>query len=333
MSDFDFGDRLRSSSDRLAAEGEQRRELAKRVIPWPLDYLQDVCHGIHPTDLIVVSAATGAGKTTLGSMLAERAAQKGRRVAFFALEAYENEIEQRILFRAICRRLSALGSYRRLTFSEWMMNCQREGELEESARRELDLDGLKTYYREERFGPDDIMRQFLAIRAEVDLIVLDHLHYVDHSESTDNAGIQVIARALRTVSLEIKTPVIAIAHLRKRDTRSDSLIPVVDDIHGSSEVSKVATKIVALASLRNTVFQSERSNISNTVIQVVKDRYAGVNGYAGVLKYNLDTQSYEDGYTLVRPTFGNKSLDLVNREDVPAWARHVCIDDQPRRQV
>jgi len=313
---------LKSSTERLATERKARVALAAKVIPTGISYLDDCLGGIHPTDLIVVSAASGAGKTTLGTLLATSAASEGRRVAFFALEAYENEIEQRILFARMCQINALHGSrHADLTFSAWMMGkCDGIAWLETKAVDELDLRGLRTLYREEHFGADDITAQFLAIRSKVDLIILDHLHYVDYDGQSENAGLRKVVRAIRTAALEIQTPVIVIAHLRKRDAKTAGLIPTVDDIHGSSDIVKVATKVVVLAPMRGTQFAAEPSYISNTVMQVIKDRYAGTNGYAAMMEYDLRSQSYRDRYVIYKPSWGNKDLDAVDADKVPAWA-------------
>ena len=316
---------LKSSTSRLAVERKARVALAAKVIPFGVSYLDDCLGGIHPTDLIVISAASGAGKTTLGTLLAMSAASKHRRVAFFALEAYENEIEQRLLFARMCQIDARHGRRYDITFASWMMGqCGDVGWLEAKAADELDLSGLRTLYRKESFGADDITAQFLAIRSKVDLIILDHLHYVDYDGLSENAGLRKVVRAIRTAALEIQTPVIVIAHLRKRDAKTAGLIPTVDDIHGSSDIAKVATKIVVLAPMRGTQFAASPPYISNTVMQVIKDRYAGTNGFAAMMEYDLRSQSYLDRYVVYKPTWGNKDLDKVDPDKVPRWAKRAA---------
>lgn len=328
MSDaIEFGvDAFKTVGERLADEREMRLRLADRVMPFNVSYLDDCCLGIYPTDLIVVCAASGAGKTSIAALISQLAAAQGRRVHFFALEAHRSEIEQRMLFREICNVLRERGVYEpRVTFQSWMYgfveNIVTEA-IEDQARQRLTDEGstMRTYYRGQAFTPEDITATFSAVRNETDLIVLDHLHYVDGDDPNENRVLKQATRAIRDSALAMERPVVVVAHLRKKDRGRPRLIPDIDDVHGASDIVKIATKVIMLAPARDQ--QSADPGVASTYMQVVKDRFAGVSGWAALCAYDLRTLRYREHYVIGRLSFNGEEFENVPRHAKPLWAVH-----------
>lgn len=332
--DFDFGDGFKSSRDRLEGERDKRLRQADLAMPFSIAYLDDFCLGIHPTDLVVLCASSGAGKTTIAALIAQLAAARGKRVHYFALEAHETEIEQRMLFREIGDVLRENRAHRFPTFQEWFYNTvpiSPEIEIEARRRFEAKIDGMFTFYRGEKFTADDISRRFAAVRSETDLIVLDHLHYVDSDDANENRGLKEITKAIRDSALAMEKPVIVIAHLRKRDRNKPRLIPEMEDVHGSSDIVKIATKIIALAPARDR--PSADPKFAATYMQVVKDRFIGTSGYAALCAYNLETLRYEESYVLGRLSFSGDEFEHVAESAKPRWAkRGMCFGTPPVKE-
>jgi ABC-type dipeptide/oligopeptide/nickel transport system ATPase subunit len=305
---FDFGVKFVHASDRLAEERKHRERLARRVLPFNIAFLDDCCYGIYPTDLIVICAASGAGKTTVAALVSQLAAAQGRNVHFFALEAHRSEIEQRMLFREICQLLFAERGYVGTNFAEWMYGrADVSDAIEEEARARLveQTPGLKTFYRERRFTPEDITRLFLAIQNETDLIVLDHLHYVDTDDRDENRALKAATKAIRDVALDMEKP---------------RLIPDIDDVHGSSEIVKVATKVIMLAPARDRI--ATELGVANTYMEVVKDRFAGRHYLAALLRYDMRSLRYQDQYILGRINFNGDKFENLAADQMPRWAKH-----------
>lgn len=326
-------DDFRPSCERLDGESERRLALAARVVPFGVGYLDDYCLGIHPTDLVVLCAATGAGKTTIAALIAQLAAARGKRVHFFALEAHKGEIEQRMLFREIAD-LARSRRERRITFQQWIYATEQYPEdLEKEALRrfrERAL-GMFTYYRGEKFTAEHIQTHFAAVREETDLVVLDHLHYVDSDDPSDNRAMKDITKTIRDAALAMERPVIVVAHLRKRDRNNPRLIPDAEDVHGSSDIVKIATKIVALAPARDRPSADPR--VAATYVQVVKDRLVGMAGHAALCSYNLETLRYEETYSLGRLSAGGDAWVAIPEENRPHWAKHaLCFGTPPVKE-
>lgn len=297
--------------------------LAEGVVPFNIDFLDDISRGIYPTDVVLVSAKTGAGKTHIATVMAESSARQGRRVGFFALEAHRTEIEQRMLYRemiAICREIHdkppAWG------YSAYIYDPLPWTPLATEAARRLTgaLQGrLRTHYGGSEFSPQDIHRHFQALRDQVDLIILDHLHFLNLDSGKENSQMKHALKAIRDSALEMEVPIIVVAHLRKSDGRSKALLPSIDDIHGSSDISKIATKAVVLAP-GHTLNRTEPW-LAPTLMQVTKDRIGGTQSFAARVEFNMRTQCYEPGYKVVKLKDANTELVPVKESNLPTWAR------------
>lgn len=321
---FDFGIGFKSSADRLQGERAERRELAARGLPFGIQYLDDVMRNILPHDLILLGAETGAGKTEAARIISSHNAQAGKNVYYFALEAEDKEIERRTKFSILCdlladRNPSRLGE---MNYPDWY-----RGECD-SFLVGLDVEADKilaekyktlfTYYRGSKFDHHDIKRLFLAIQSQADLIVLDHLHYVDIEDENENRGFKTTIKMIRDVALGIGRPVLLIAHLRKRNTQLKSIVPDIGEFHGSSDITKVVTHSVMLAPAR--CMPSTKHGISNTFIHVPKDRMGGTTGLVALCEFDRRLKSYGPTYTLGRQV--GDTFEPLGTAEAPRWAKH-----------
>jgi RecA-family ATPase len=238
----DFGERIRG-------ERSERLQLAKGILRFGVRFLDQALGGIFPRDNVLLGAMTGAGKTTLASVIAETNVEAGRRVHYFALEAEDKEIERRIKFRILSRlahmRFASHILPGRLNYLDWYAGKlddllgKWEGEADTLLSERYKT--LFTYYRIRDFTAEDLEKSFLAIQEQTDLIILDHLHMVDYDDPSENRGVKTIVKRLRDVALEVGKPTVTVAHLRKSDNRSRKILPSLDDFHGTSDITKICT--------------------------------------------------------------------------------------------
>jgi hypothetical protein len=326
-----------SSASRMHVANEQRLESIKHVMPYNISYLDDELLGIHPHDIVIVMASTGAGKTTLGSILAQKGVEDGKRIRFFALEAYENEIEIRMLYREISRLAGEAGVWQQwMTQQLWIKRGIEE--LDQFTARAMEnlekrLGHLETYYRGSKFDREDIRREFTAAKGKVDMIILDHLHYIDSDGPNENSELKKVIEVIRDCGQDLAVPVIVIAHIRKKGgNEKDQWIPRIDDLHGSSAVTKIATTIIAVAPATEEEFLADEHGIAHTFMAVLKDRIGGNKGYAALMRFDLSAMEYRHNYRLCKRT-GSGTAKFVKRN--PAWAKNamsVRVDEPPTNQ-
>ncbi len=318
---FDFGIGFESSADRIKGEQSDRRELVKRELPFHVPYLDDCLGSILPHDLVLIGASTGAGKTEIARIISAMNARDGRRVYYFALEAEPREIERRTKFAVLCELLADKGGrVWEMNYADWYRGkCDKLIENIDAEADQILTDRyrtLHTYYRGSKFDLHDIKRLFLAIQSSADLIVVDHLHFVDIDDDNENRGFKSLIKVIRDVALGIGKPVILIAHLRKTDRRIKSIVPHIEDFHGSSEIIKAITKAVMLAPAH--CLPSSDFSIANTFMYAPKDRMTGANGMVALCGFDRRLKSYGKKYTLGRAN--GDQFEPLGSKQVPRWA-------------
>jgi hypothetical protein len=321
---FDFGIGFDRASRRVRGERAARQDLVRRQLPFHVAFLDDILRSILPNDLILLGAETGAGKTELARLIASATAEAGKHVFYFALEAEYLEIERRDKYAVLCDLVLKKKPHRisEMNYPDWFRGLCDDitlglDELAEELVEER-RSTLHTYYRGSKFDHNDIKRLFMAIQTEADLIILDHLHYVDIEDENENRGFKTTIKMIRDVALGIGKPVILIAHLRKGDGRLKRLVPNIEDFHGSSDIIKVVTHSIMLAPAKS--LPSHKPGISNTFMYVPKDRHGGKTGLIAMCEFDRRRKAYADGYTLGRDN--NGEFEPLGTDEAPRWAKH-----------
>lgn len=299
------------------------------IMRYGVSYLDDALGGILPNDLILLGARTGVGKTQLATSIALTNAALHKRVHFFALEAERGEIESRLTYRAACREYYAAYppdtakefvsylQYRTGTASETFEGCVQH------ARRVLEIEcaSLRTIYREKKFTVDDFVQMFEAVQHDTDLIIVDHLHYFDLDDDSENNGLKAAIRKIRSAALDFKKPVILLAHLRKTDRNAKNELPDIDDFYGHSDVVKIATNVILAARAESTDGGTDRRG---TYLYIPKSRFSPeAYGYAGLLTFDLKTGAYEENYHLARARRFSEPELIGSKYEFPRWAKHA----------
>lgn len=324
---FDYGVSFKSAAERLPGERSERRRLGARSLPFHHAFLDDYLRCIMPNDLILLGAETGAGKTELSRHIAASNARSGKRVHIFALEAEDREIERRTKYAELAQLVTKAGVRipGGLNYIDWY-----RGALERHIGDELDADAdsiiaerystLFTYYRGSKFDHTELRRLILAIHEQSDLIVVDHLHYIDIEDDNENRGFKTLVKAMRDVSILVGRPILLVAHLRKSDRSRKRIVPDKEDFHGSSDIIKIATETVLLAPAL--CQPSHKQGIANTFFSIPKAREAGATRLVALCEFDWRTRTYADHYTLGRETKPGE-WEPIDREEVPSWAhRH-----------
>jgi hypothetical protein len=321
---FDFGISFESIAERVKGEATERVERSKHELRYNHAFLDDLLRGIAANDLIVLGAETGAGKTEFARAIAASNAKQGRRVYYFALEAEPNEIERRTKYAILLHLLEQDRHPRRLevNYPDWYRGKCEDicGDYNSKAENAIALEyrNLHTYYRGSKFDHEDIKRLFLAVQSDAELIILDHLHYVDIDDENENRGFKKTVKMIRDVALGIGRPVILVVHLRKRDLRAKSIVPDIDMVHGSSDIAKICTRAVMIAPARSK--HSHEPGVANTFFYVPKDRVGGATGLVALCAFDLRTRVYATRYELGRASFAGDEFESLEANEIPRWA-------------
>jgi replicative DNA helicase len=321
-------DNLKLFRDRISEERSLRVKHASQCLSFGVPFLNEALGGIYSNDLILYGAKTGIGKTQLATITAMENASAGKRVHFFALEAEPNEIERRIKYQILAE---SFFKYLRkdfpsvhLNFLDWFYGNfdavlgKVEDEID-TLMKEL-YPNLWTFYRSGDYTVQDFEKQVLGIQDQTDLIILDHLHYFDFDDENENRAMKSAMKKIRDLALLIGKPVILIAHMRKSDRRLRQIVPGVDEFHGSSDITKIATKVITLAPC---VQEGGQKNRWPTYVRVAKCRVDGSRTkHVGLLGFNADTNRYERNYYLGKLSPSEDEFNgITSFAEIPYWAK------------
>jgi replicative DNA helicase len=243
----------------LASVHEAERARAHEEIGLPtgfhaLDYL---LNGFQPTDLIILAARPGMGKTSLGLQFAMAAAKHPPRlpVAVFSLEMSKQQLSMRMM----CAEARVDSSRVRRGFvegHEWaqlMNGADRLYDLPilvDDAPNVSVLEIRARLKRLQMLGHD--LRSDRDARAAqhggLAMVIIDYLQLIAPARRKESRQQEVsdISRDLKILAKELGVPVIALSQLsRKIEERGDK-IPVLSDLRDSGAIEQDADVIMFL---------------------------------------------------------------------------------------
>ena len=309
---------------------EWLKENATKYLNFGISYLDDSIGGVGQSDLIILGAYSGQGKTEIAVDIALRSCLTGKNVYFYALEAHNFEIENRIIYKLAAKKyfdnVTKIFRKYNVNYSAYMRNkididfdlYVREAIIESER---LYKDKLFIKYRgNSDFNIENFRNDLMAIDLNADLIIIDHLHYFDFDETKEYAEINKIIKAIRDIVLLCEIPIILIAHLKKPDRKLNKVCPSLDDIHGSSNIYKIATNVIFIA--KTEIIDAADIYKFGTFIRVVKSRQTGaLDNYLGCVFYDIQTNAYEEKYKLAKITNMETGYEFLGKDKVPWWAK------------
>jgi hypothetical protein len=172
----------------------------------------------------------------------------------------------------------------------------------------------------------DLEKQMMAVKEKADLFVIDHLHFFDFEDEkqTENAGFKKIMKRISDFSQKFSKPVVLIAHLRKSDRGNRTLIPSEEDFHGTSDIVKMPTKIITMASATDEERTPEMINKNQwpTYVRVAKCRGdMSRTKYPAMMLFSQTKSGYEKEYKLGQLNFDETDWTKTETTKYPKWAK------------
>jgi RecA/RadA recombinase len=343
MNEFEF---YKSVADSAHLHDEIAKYEKANTVSFGISFLDEALGGLSPSDLFVIGGGTGGGKSELAVTIAANAAAKNRRVKFFALEAEKHEIAMRLLFRKFKKwSIDNPRAYAKqhISFQSFMMG-EPQSEIEKfrnSGDSNLDeYRNLDVKYSIFSFTIHDLEKSLLECQNNADLVVIDHLHYFDLDGDNENAEIKSILKMIRSFCLDFKIPVVLVSHIRKQNETVQKITPSADDFHGSSDIIKIASKGLTIASppfvdclkissydeKNNPVFESIDLHFRPTFMRAVKFRREGmVTSLTALCEFDHETKTYGQKYILGRPVHSGRQVSFlaIKESQKPYWAKSL----------
>ena len=242
-------------------------------IPSGIGELDKMITGLNKSDLIILGARPGMGKTAFALNIARNVAvNAGKTVCFFSLEMSRDQLAQRMLSSE-----AAIGSEK-----------LRTGELQPEEWKRLmqagdNLSKAEIYFDESSNITVPEMMAKLRRMKKCDLVVIDYLGLMHSARKTDNRvqEISEITRSLKIMAKELKVPVITCAQLsRGTETKGKSHKPALADLRDSGSIEQDADIVLFL--YRDAYYDGEkgsdedRSDTTKAECIVAKNRHGGI---------------------------------------------------------
>lgn len=254
---------------------EQLRDRGDEFIGIPTGFvdLDRMLGGLNKSDLVIIAARPGMGKTALQNGMALTAARRfQKRVAMFNMEMSGEQLVQRMV--AAETRIDSQRLRRgELHENEWDIFMQAIGRLSET---KIFIDDTPA------ITPMQLRTKCRRLHSEhgLDMIMIDYLQLMQAENPTGSRVQEVseISRHLKSLARELDVPVVAAAQLSRAVEQRQNKRPLLSDLRDSGSIEQDADVVMFI--YRDEYYNpetSERPNIAE--LSVAKHR----NGPTGTI--------------------------------------------------
>ncbi len=224
--------------DRLDLLNSPDKDLYKGV-PTGIGELDDTITGLNRSDLILLAARPGMGKTSFALNIARHAAVVAqKRVAFFSLEMTKEQLSSRLLSTEALVGGTKLRTGQ-LSESEWIRLIEAGDILSKTQMYFDDSSGITV--------PE--MKAKLRRLKDVDLVIIDYLQLMSGSKRTEGNRVQEISeitRNLKIMAKELNVPVLTLSQLSRASEQRTTHRPVLSDLRDSGSIEQDADIVLFL---------------------------------------------------------------------------------------
>ncbi len=222
-------------------------------IPCGIAELDKTLTGLNKSDLIILGARPGMGKTSFALNIARNVAVNvGKTVCFFSLEMSRDQLAQRLLSNEAAIESSHLRDSSLMSDAEWARLAQASEQL---SKTNIFLDETPS------ITVPEMKAKLRRLSPTPDLVIIDYLGLMHSAERKENRVQEVsdITRNLKIMAKELKVPVIVCAQLsRGTEVKGKSHKPALSDLRESGSIEQDADIVLFL--YREKYYESENTD-------------------------------------------------------------------------
>lgn len=237
----------------------QELEKNKGAIPGITTGFKDVdkiLGGLHKTDLIILAARPGMGKTSFALNIAEGAASAGHSVLIFSMEMSKEQLGQRMLSMAASVDMEHLKNGT-VSIEEWESISYAQDSFED---RKLFIDDAS------QISILEMKNKCRRLKAEqgLDLVVIDYLQLMSLGYGVDNRvnEISAITRNIKILAKELDVAVVLLSQLSREAEKRKDHKPMLSDLRDSGSIEQDADIVIFLK--RDDYYDDEDSEVDLT---------------------------------------------------------------------
>jgi replicative DNA helicase len=274
-----LGDSLQAALDDIEAAANRGGEMVG--VPTGFTELDDLTHGLHPGQLIIVAARPAVGKSTLCVDFVRNAAIRYNKPAIlFSLEMGRSEIAMRMLSAETSIPLQNMRKGT-LENSDWTKIVSVRAQLNEAPLYIDDSPNLTLV--EIRAKARRLVKQY-----GLKLIVIDYLQLLTSGKKVESRQQEVseFSRALKLLAKELQVPVIAISQLNRKSEDTKDKKPEISQLRESGSLEQDADVVLLLhregigekdhprAGEADLILAKQRNGPTGTVTVAFQGRYS-----------------------------------------------------------
>ena len=207
-------------------------------IPTGISMLDETITGLNRSDLILLAARPGMGKTSFALNIARHVAVKEfRKVAFFSLEMTKEQLASRLISTEALVEGTKLRTGK-LSEDEWIRLIEAGDILSKSQIYFDDTAGITV----------PAMKAKLRRLKDVDLVIIDYLQLMSGGKNINNRvqEISEITRNLKIMAKELNVPIITLSQLSRASEQRTDHRPLLSDLRDSGSIEQDADIVMFL---------------------------------------------------------------------------------------
>jgi replicative DNA helicase len=237
--------------------------------------------GLHKSDLLILAARPGVGKSSFAMTIAFNIAMQQRApVGVFALEMGRDQLLQRLLatHTGIDSQKLRTG---RITTSELQLLMDGMGQLSSAPIYIDDTPGVTV---------NELRSKTRRLQAEhgLEVLIIDYLQLMSGSGKRNDNRVQEvseISRSLKALARELNIPVIALSQLSRAVEGRTSHVPVLADLRESGSIEQDADMVMFI--YREEMYDKDTDKKGIAEIHIAKHR----NGPLGTVSLFFDQRT------------------------------------------
>ena len=225
----------------------------------------DAClGGLKDSDLIILAARPGMGKTSFALNIAQNVAKRsGKSVAIFNLEMSREQLAMRML-----------SSEALVDMSKIMMADLTDDEWEKIARASLVLGGSPIFIDDTAdINVGEIKAKCRRLGDDLGLVVIDYLQLMNSGRRSDSRVQEVseISRSLKIMAKELNVPVVCLSQLSRATEGRQDKRPMLSDLRESGAIEQDADVVMFL--YREDYYNRDDEPTNECLCTVAKNRH------------------------------------------------------------
>ncbi|MCH5200622.1 MAG: replicative DNA helicase [Oscillospiraceae bacterium] len=239
--------------------------------------LDNIIFGLNPSDLILIAARPGMGKTSFATNIAANVGKKypNKTICIFSLEMSKEQIAARIL-QSEARISSDQMRTGTINDKQWMDIGQAVDVLSQ----------VEIYIDDTASISVGAMKAKLRRMKNLGLVVIDYLQLMSTGRRDGNRVLEIseITRNLKIMAKELNVPVIALSQLSRGPEQRVDKRPMLSDLRDSGSIEQDADIVMFL--YRDGYYNKEAQYPNACECIVAKNRH----GETGTVPMNWDGQ-------------------------------------------